>query len=1798
MKCEHCRQQLLPYLYDLLEPLERDEMVAHLHACPECAEAIESARQQQGMLAEAVMQEHGDIVFKAPSKATPASTAPTIAFQRPAKRVFLLNRWAIAAAILLMLFGTGSVIGWTMWRDRTDALLGTQDRLAKAKQNLAKSQDELNQKKSQSQKEIRAIQEQIDKLFDDWKRDEAKSRKVLEEQGAKLTIKGPQNPVAGANNLYQIDVRQDANFAMQQQDAKNQSQLNQKNLPGVPQQLMNVKAINQKTQKSVFSQQVPIQPNNQANFVLPSDVPIKPNEDIALQFEVPGPDGKLITLTDNLKIAALEYVTHLATDRPLYRPGETVRFRSLTLERFSFKPAQEKFHLRFRIVGPNDVELYNKEAANYVTTPTKKVIMAPNGEELHCLGAGEFTLPKNLAAGKYTLTVSEVNERFNEEKRTFVVKSLQQARFNKELRFHRSSYGAGDQVKMHVRVNPVKGPPGNIKVVANVIVDGAASYAGNGVTDGEGRHTFEFNLPKQIHKEAASVVLECGEGDDSEKIIRDLPLVERDMQVEFFPEGGDLIAGADCRVYFQARTPAGRPADFIGRIVDEKDKEVARIQTVSDDQEPGINQGLGAFTFKPQVKKSYKLRIESPIGIERTIALPEVKADGVVLHLPQSVADKAIDVRLQNVGKARKLLVGAYCRGRMVDTRSVQVGAEQATQVMLRPMPGVGGVYRITVFDWTVVEQENVFRPLAERLIFRKSAEKLNVAIANDRAKYFPGDPVRLSLVARDEKNTLAPSLALVAVVDSSLLKQADEKTARGLPTHFLLTTEIRNPEDIEHADVLLTNHPQAPQSLDLLLGSQGWRRFAEQNPQKFQDRNQQVKQPGFLANTAVVTQYLDTEQKQLDKLDQGYVKKVIEKQRELTEAEKREEAPAELRKVVESSQAQVEETNLQVSQTERRVRELRALLIQFGLGGGLVTLLFVSFYLASIGLRNASEGAGNARPWLIAGGGLFGVLVVGGVIGTFAFMGQNLIDDAPNDHRAKKPPLFVAPVVQDRGPPIDLGDQRDFIAASEPAQARMLKEGPRLAKTRDEEPAKKKTADVPPNYDQPARNEFFKNNDAKDDRQLRQKGDYQTLLLKQLGRRVQLPAVNDPTVVREYAHRRQLGNDERDVATTLYWHPAKLLANGQAHVDFDLPDTVGRFEVLVHSHSFDGRLGTDRIEITSSLPFRIEPGVPEEVSSVDQITVPVAIENDHFRPGALALSARGKEMKVLDKADRKLPLSENLAKREMFQVKPAISDGHGVLRIAGAFERSTAALEHRFKIVPDGLPGGGSIGGVLDNGLAEQQITLPEDMIPGSLSVQAHLYPSALAELQGAIDALAREPATPFKRSLWTLSLNGMALDLMKTNPVHASPPIERRALRAIQGNIHHLTYADRPDDAWTALGLHQTHELDQIAFPTNTRMPHSWRDGKGGFQVQRKDRFVTLDSLTNAYIAWSLAEVGSRDLDKELATIREECKTRKDPYFLALAALSHLNHKLEPDGIAFLVSVRNYQKENGVVTGAITGVTGSKGHDLDVETTALAVLGWLKADRPAEFNASIVSAVKWLHLQRRGPGSYGNSQATILALKAMLAYDQRFPRANIGGEASISTLLVSNTKQDRVSFSSRSQDPLLLTFRGDGSLKSGKNIIRLTTAPGNALPYTLTWSYRTAKPANDPKMPVKLSTKLSRDNAQEGETVTLTVQIENISGARQGETIAIVGLPAGLTLRDKEPAFASKVASWEVRGRELMLIFSNLAPASKVEIAIELSCRTPGSFRGPASQVYGTVDSSRRFWAEPLNIRIDPVK
>src|SRR5262249_41405140 len=122
---------------------------------------------------------------------------------------------------------------------------------------------------------------------------------------------------------------------------------------------------------------------------------------------------------------------------------------------------------------------------------------------------------------------------------------------------------------------------------------------------------------------------------------------------------------------------------------------------------------------------------------------------------------------------------------------------------------------------------------------------------------------------------------------------------------------------------------------------------------------------------------------------------------------------------------------------------------------------------------------------------------------------------------------------------------------------------------------------------------------------------------------------------------------------------------------------------------------------------------------------------------------------------------------------------------------------------------------------------------------------------------------------------------------------------------------------------------------------------------------------------------------------------------------------------------------------------------------------------------------------------------------------------------EAGDLRLFVGDQQVAGLSFPAGAQDVLTLGLtEPQQHLKPGKNAVRVELTGKNVFPYTLSWSYRTLTPVSADQAPGRLSRRLDRAEAAEGETVRLTVTVENVSGQGQGMTVAVVGLPAGLVL------------------------------------------------------------------------------
>ncbi len=1833
LSCELCRERMLEYLYDLLEIEERQAWDAHLGECSICQAEMARAQAQRQLLAQAAKRAFVDVRF------TPPQTEPAVVpFKKPQPRR-LVRRWLIAAAVLAAL---GAALP-AFWYARD---------YRRNEETIA----HINARIETAQTERRVAEAQIDRLPKETAERFESIRNKQREANLQLKVQGPSTLRAGAPTDYQIYT---TNLNGQPADAK---------------LTVEVKDRGQTIGKKVEATRSAV---GEYRVKLPADLPVPAGSQPTLFVSARRENGSQVELREEMQLAAPVYVTHLEIDKPMYQLGETVRFRSLTLDRFSLKPPQEDLNLQFFLAspGPGNPERLIAQGRTALTEASAngtKVVDGPDGKPLRGIGAGEVVLDENAPGGEYSLIVREVQQRFPEQRRKFLVNKYEKPKLNKELDFSKKSYGPGDEVSARCKAQYLDGKPvKNCRVEVTVSIDNQ-QYGANGErkseafvfqTDDDGQVNVRFKLPKDIERGLGTVAVRFDERAMPEAIVRPLPIVLKKLDIEFFPEGGDLVAELTNRVYFQVRSTLGKPADLKGRLLEDGKPTGVTVETLASEKTPELNQGMGRFEFTPKAGHKYQLQVDSPSGVTKLHDLPNVKPEGVVLSLLAGVVTAGRDIPVTVRSKAKKsLMVGVYCRGRLLD--STELKGEAEAHATLRPAGGTGGVCRVTVFEILPGDgARRELRPVAERLIYRQPAERVQLTLTPDQQTYVPRQTVKLGVAANTENAEPTPAVVLLRVVDKSVVKLADDKTLRSMPAHFLLTTEVRRPEDLEYADFLLGSHPQAAEALDLLLGTQGWRRFAEQDPNKFRRQEKEEAERLLVTIGQSQPQTTDLTQQELDRVEKDRQSRLEVLTAQIARDEQIEK---ESREDNDYRAALVALKNYDdFLDQARRVGTplLGALLVAVAIFCLVLALLrrlaqAAPYYLATAiccvavvllaklfwqatpshssaertvaqlspsehrALPNAAQDKAHDAANRAAVGGGGGNQALDGMPGAKVdvWMAKPGMAGPGAPMNAENTPLAVGGAIAEgkgaafqRIPQVRkgeraAGDEKQKRRAELPAR-KALEQALAPAAMGGRMPVPAMPMMPPPGF-----------------RGLRQ---FDRLQQDQL--RAQL--VSPPMPVRVFAHAKASGPAEEryDFAETLYWHPVLVLPGGRAQISFDLCDSLGSFEVTAFAHTLDGRLGAATTALVSRLPFTVQPRLPLEVTAGDKLDIPLAVTNNTNETRSARVAVlENTNLSLLGEreADGSVPANASIRKRYRFQ--PTVQEGTATLAFTGKADGFPAdTVRSTVRIVPEGFPIVGSHSDVLEKS-ATTELLLPKNWIKGTLKCSVQVYPSTLADLQKGLEAMLREPNGCFEQTSTSNYPNILVLQYLKESD-QTKPEVERRAHELLDRGYQKLISFECTNpaqhkkegyewfggtapahEALTAYGLMEfrdmalVHDVDPAMMRRTQEYLLNRRDGKGGFKRNQRaiDTFGRApQNITDAYIVWAITEGGKDDdIAKELTALTEQAKESKDPYFLALVANSLINRAKTAEATKILKKIVEMQKADGHLDAGQTSITGSGGRDLQIETTSLALLGWLKAN-PGEFNAPVQKAIKWLGQQRGGYGGFGSTQSTILALKALILYTKANKKTPESGELH---LFVGDKQVASLPFAAGATEPLSLNIPdAEKTLHPGKNAVRVEITGKNVFPYTLAWSYQTHQPASAANCPVQLSAQLDRTEARESETVHLNVHVENASGKGQGMAVAILGLPGGLTvpedmkqLKDyiRLPNDGSRplLSAFELRGRELVLYWRDLAPNQKIDVPLDLICRIPGEYSGPASRAYLYYNADLKHWVEPLKVSI----
>ena len=286
----------------------------------------------------------------------------------------------------------------------------------------------------------------------------------------------------------------------------------------------------------------------------------------------------------------------------------------------------------------------------------------------------------------------------------------------------------------------------------------------------------------------------------------------KELLISFYPEGGRLVGGAECRMAFEATNDLGAWMEGTMQLRDQNGTVVAEA--------PAVNRGRGLITFTPQAGQKYEALFTAADGRTAKATVNRVPTDGVALSIARQGDNYLLKVQAQGEAATKSLGVTVMREGVIIENGQWTVENGQWTMEIpsseLKP-----GVHQTTVFD-------SDGRVWADRLFFVSSPTlaQPSLAISGLKSHYEPFEEVKLEVSA--QANSLDTSKTLNSKLSLSIRDAATQDylyDCGNIQTEMLLASEIKGfvpqPQYFFEAD-----DEEHRTALDLLMMTQGWRRF------------------------------------------------------------------------------------------------------------------------------------------------------------------------------------------------------------------------------------------------------------------------------------------------------------------------------------------------------------------------------------------------------------------------------------------------------------------------------------------------------------------------------------------------------------------------------------------------------------------------------------------------------------------------------------------------------------------------------------------------------------------------------------------------------------------------------------------------------------------------------------------------------------------------------------------------------------------------------------------------------------
>lgn len=357
----------------------------------------------------------------------------------------------------------------------------------------------------------------------------------------------------------------------------------------------------------------------------------------------------------------------------------------------------------------------------------------------------------------------------------------------------------------------------NKKVNWTVSYNGSEITRGKGTTDANGLLNVAIASPNNnaLKNAILTTVIDMG---DRTSVTHNFPLKKATgaKDVQFFPEGGELINGIRSRVAFKAINVDGLGVDIKGNVVDNTGAEVAVFQSK--------HLGMGVFPLVPEDGKSYKANVTFADGSKATYNMQRSLPSGINLAVyntdPQNVTIKISSNPAYFEANKNKTYYLVAQMGGVVYFAAQTTLQTAAYSAAIPKSKFPSGLVQFTLFS-------KYGSPISERLTFVQRNDALSITMGTDKKIYNVRQNVKVTVGA---KNILTPTQGnfSVSVVDETKTPY-DENNETTILSNMLLTSDLKGYVEKPNYYFMAKN-TEAAADLDILTLTQGYRRISYSN--------------------------------------------------------------------------------------------------------------------------------------------------------------------------------------------------------------------------------------------------------------------------------------------------------------------------------------------------------------------------------------------------------------------------------------------------------------------------------------------------------------------------------------------------------------------------------------------------------------------------------------------------------------------------------------------------------------------------------------------------------------------------------------------------------------------------------------------------------------------------------------------------------------------------------------------------------------------------------------------------------